>query len=101
MVSTCILIAHVNPSQSSPDKAHCAWIGIRQDGEIITAHCTCMAGYVSLLNFNDYYYNFSLGERCSHSAAILFKVECAVRNGHTAVTSSLCGWNQIFSNKVI
>ena len=47
LLNCCILIAYVNPSQRSPDKAHCAWVGIRQEGEIITAHCTCMAGYVS------------------------------------------------------
>ncbi len=44
---------------------------------------------------------FSLGEGCSHSAAILFKVECAVRHGYTSVTSNLCGWNQVFSTKVM
>ena len=43
---------------------------------------------MSLLN------NYSLGEGCSHSAAILFKVEAAkVRNGYTSVTSNLCQWN--------
>ena len=40
----CMLKPVVNPSQSSPDKAHCAWVATRNDGEIITAHCTCMAG---------------------------------------------------------
>ena len=39
-----ILMALVNPSQNSPDKAHCAWVATRKDGEIITVHCTCMAG---------------------------------------------------------
>ncbi len=44
-MSNCsILMASVNPSQSSPDKAHQAWVGVRHDGEIITAHCLCMAG---------------------------------------------------------
>ena len=33
-------------------------------------------------------------------AAVLFKVETAVRNGYTSTTSSLCQWNQIFTNKV-
>ena len=33
-------------------------------------------------------------------AAILFKVEAAVRNGYTVGTSSLCEWNQVFSKKV-
>ena len=41
-----------------------------------------------------------LGEGCSHTAAILFKVEAAVKNGYTACTSSSCQWNQVFSKKV-
>lgn len=28
----------VNPSQRSPDQAHEAWIGVKRDGQIITAH---------------------------------------------------------------
>ena len=39
-----IIMAFVNPSQSLADKAHQAWVRVRYDGEIITAHCTCMAG---------------------------------------------------------
>ena len=40
----CALKAHVNPSQNSPDNAHEAWVIAKEDGTIITAHCTCMAG---------------------------------------------------------
>ena len=40
----CIVMAYVNPSQNAPEKAHLAWIGTKLDGEIITLHCTCMAG---------------------------------------------------------
>ncbi len=40
----CLLMAHVNPSQNSPDKVHLAWVSVRDDGTIITCHCTCMAG---------------------------------------------------------
>ena len=36
--------AMVNPGQSTPDKAHEAWIALKKDGEVITAQCTCMAG---------------------------------------------------------
>ena len=43
---------------------------------------------------------YRLGEGCSHSAAILFKVECAVRNGYTSSKSNPCAWNQMFSTKV-
>ena len=39
-----ILMALVNPSQSSLDNAHHAWVGVRSDGEVTTVHCTCMAG---------------------------------------------------------
>ena len=39
-----LLMARVNPSQSSPDNAHLAWIAVRVSGDIITCHCTCMAG---------------------------------------------------------
>ena len=44
--------------------------------------------------------SYRLSEGCSHVAAVMFKVESAVRNGYTAATSSLCRWNQIFSKKV-
>ncbi len=40
----CVVMARVNPSQNSPDKAHLAWIATKMNGEIITLHCTCMAG---------------------------------------------------------
>ena len=40
----CIVMAYVNPGQNAPEKAHLAWIGTKLDGEIITLHCTCMAG---------------------------------------------------------
>ena len=47
-----------------------------------------------------YYYTFRLGEGCSHIAAVLFKVECAVRLGYTAGTSQPCQWNEAYSQKV-
>ena len=40
----CILKAFVNPSQRSPKMAHQSWVAVRSDGDIVTAHCTCMAG---------------------------------------------------------
>ena len=36
----------------------------------------------------------------SRTATFLFKVEYAVRNGLTSVTSQLCSWNQTFCKKV-
>ena len=53
-----------------------------------------MHGWVShkclvLTSERHYYLSFinRLAEGCSHVAAILFKVECAVRLGYTSVTS--------------
>ncbi|XP_019861952.1 PREDICTED: uncharacterized protein LOC109590481 [Amphimedon queenslandica] len=80
-----LLKALVNPSQKSPDKANSAWVITKPDGTIICGHCTCMAG---------------LGESCSHVAAVLFKVECAVRLGHTSVTAQKCLWNESFVSKI-
>ena len=45
-------------------------------------------------------FSYSLGEGCSHMAAIMFKIECAVRLGHTSVTSQACLWNNTFCRKV-
>ena len=43
--TSCILRAMilVNPSQRSSDNPHTAWVAVKSDGQIITAHCTCMA----------------------------------------------------------
>ena len=40
----CVLKAYVNPSQRTPDKAHQAWVVVKCNGHVVTAHCTCMAG---------------------------------------------------------
>ena len=42
----CLLKALVNPGQKSPSHPYQAWVAVKEDGSIITAHCTCMAGYV-------------------------------------------------------
>ena len=39
--------------------------------------------------------NCRLGEGCSHVVAVMFKVECAVRLGHTSVTSQACKWKKV------
>lgn len=46
---------------------------------------------------------FSLGEVCSHVAALLFKVELAVKLGFnkTACTDEACKWNQTYMKKVL
>lgn len=47
-------------------------------------------------------YSYRLGESCSHVAAILFKIEAAVRLGYTtrACTDEACKWNRSFTQKV-
>lgn len=43
--ASCVLLkAKVNPSQRAPDNAHEAQIIARKDGQIVSAHCKCMAG---------------------------------------------------------
>ena len=42
--SLVMLKAKVNPSQRSPDDAHEPWIIAKFEGDIVCAHCTCMAG---------------------------------------------------------
>ena len=46
----CILKAKVNPSQRSSDQANEAWLSVKKDGQVVCAHCTCMAGYVGSLS---------------------------------------------------
>lgn len=55
-----------------------AWVSVKENGEVICGHCSCMAG---------------LGETCSHVAAILFALETSVRlhTGKTC-TSVACSW---------
>ena len=53
-----------------------------------------------LLNELFYAVCFSLGEGCSHTAAVMFKIECAVRLGYTSTTSQPCSWNDTFCRKV-
>ena len=43
--------------------------------------------------------DYRLGEGCSHSAAILLKIEYAVRNGYMSVTSNQCSWTQCLQEK--
>lgn len=46
--------------------------------------------------------SFRLAESCSHIAAVLFKIEAAVRIGYTtkACTDEPCKWNQDFVKKI-
>ena len=66
--------------------------------------CMCEIADVKVLHTGDCnsLFNFSLGEVCSHVAALLFKIEAFVRLGFTnlACTSKPCIWNQALSKKV-
>lgn len=54
------------------------WIIAEKCGDIVTAHCNCMAG---------------LGETCTHTSALLFAVEAAVKiHKSKTVTDSAAYW---------
>ena len=83
----CFLKADVIPSQRISEKK-CPWACLNKtDGSVKCAHCDCMAG---------------LGEACSHIAALLFKIEAAVKLGLTAAssTSKACQWNATYRQSV-
>ncbi|KAH8038207.1 hypothetical protein HPB51_024980 [Rhipicephalus microplus] len=61
---TVIVITQVNHSQSLSAPPVKAWILSKSDGEVVAAHCSCIAGN---------------GEACSHVAALLFYLEYGVR----------------------
>ncbi|XP_061585970.1 uncharacterized protein LOC133451056 [Cololabis saira] len=72
--------ANVKPSQSLNNLWHNAWVLVTEAGDVKTAGCSCVAGP---------------GRSCSHAAAILWKVENAVRQGKTrlACTDGQNQWN--------
>ncbi|VDI18732.1 Hypothetical predicted protein [Mytilus galloprovincialis] len=82
-----ILKADVRPSQRLNEEPHHPWVALSGDGSVAVAHCNCMAG---------------LAESCSHIAALLFKVEAAVRLGYTTklCTELPCKWNADFVKKL-
>ncbi|XP_063963770.1 uncharacterized protein LOC129270480 [Lytechinus pictus] len=82
-----LLKADVKPSWRVTESPHHPWIATTVDGVVVAAHCDCMAG---------------LGESCSHIAALLFKMEAAVRMGYTstACTEDLCKWNSCFVDNI-
>ena len=99
--SQCLLKARVRGSQRST-VFHEAWVAVEQkDGKIRFGHCTCMAGYESVI-LHYVHYDNSCGEVCSHVAAILFKVEACTRLelAKQTCTSLPCTWNQVFCETV-
>ncbi|KAJ8020713.1 hypothetical protein HOLleu_40374 [Holothuria leucospilota] len=73
-----IITSKVLHSQRLSEAPLQAWVSVKENGEVICGHCSCMAG---------------LGETCSHVAAILFALETSVRlhTGKTC-TSVACSW---------
>ncbi|KAK0042899.1 hypothetical protein Bpfe_027655 [Biomphalaria pfeifferi] len=59
-----VVLAKVLHSQRLAEKVLQPWIVISQDGIILSAHCSCIAG---------------LGESCTHVAATLFMLEANTR----------------------
>ena len=73
-----VVIARVRHSQKLSDTPVKPWIAALQNGTVLCAHCTCMAG---------------LGEACSHVAALLFTMEANTRyRNSVSCTSQLCAW---------
>ena len=73
-----ILMALVKHSQRLTVPAVKVWVATKNDGEVMCAHCSCMAG---------------LGESCSHIAALLFAVQTNTElKGQFACTSLPCSW---------
>lgn len=76
----CFLKTDCRPSQKISDVFHKLWLLIsKADGNVLRAHCTCMAG---------------MGSTCNHVAAALFRVEAAMRLGlsNPACTTKPCQW---------
>ena len=65
------LVKHSQRLSAPPLKA---WVAIKQTGEIMCAHCTCMAG---------------IGEACSHIAALLFTAEANTQAKQQFTSTSL------------
>lgn len=76
----CVLKAKCTPSQRIHDTYHDVWITVgKETGTVACAYCNCAAG---------------LSQTCNHVAAILFRVEAAVRAGWTnpTCTSQKAKW---------
>lgn len=73
-----LFFSKVNHSQRSSETPLKTWIIAQEDGEVIAAHCNCMAG---------------LSESCSHVGAVLFSIEAGVKMRETpSCTSEQCKW---------
>ncbi|XP_046864314.1 uncharacterized protein LOC124458317 [Xenia sp. Carnegie-2017] len=68
--NNCLVFARVNHSQRSTATPLKAWVILKDDGEVLTAHCNCMAG---------------LAESCTHVGALLYFIESAVHMRESVV----------------
>ena len=69
------LVKHSQRLSASPLKV---WVAAKQQGEVLYAHCTCMA---------------DLGEACSHISALLFALETNTQLKSQFTSTSLpCSW---------
>ncbi|KAL1252664.1 hypothetical protein QQF64_017357 [Cirrhinus molitorella] len=75
-----VITGQVNHSQALNTKATCPWIVVKEEGAVVMAHCTCMAG---------------LGEVCFHAAALMYTVLAAVdKRGGQTCTEKPCTWTK-------
>ena len=73
-----VFTSQVKHSQRLSDTPMKVWVAVKENGEVVCAHCNCMAG---------------LGEVCSHVAAVLFTAEANTQvKNHTSSTSLPCAW---------
>lgn len=68
-------VKHSQTLSATPLKV---WVGCKSSGEVVAAHCTCMAG---------------IGEACSHIASVLFAAEANTQvKQQQSCTSLPCAW---------
>ena len=73
-----VVLGKVGHSQAVNAPYLRTWVGAEENGTVLCAHCTCMAG---------------LGEACSHVAALLFAaIYTAERANNASCTSVPCRW---------
>lgn len=86
----CFLKSESRPSQKIRNVPHKIWVCVNKtNGSVESAYCTCFAG---------------LGSTCNHVAAVLFKVEHALKNGLTleiSPTSKQCVWNNYGKRRAV
>ena len=78
--TVCILKSSVTPSLAIHDEVRQNWILMKTTGEIVTAWCSCTAGF---------------GKTCNHIIATLYKIEYAITNelNKVSCTAESCRWN--------